>query len=295
MTSAPTLATAADELADDVDEYAEYIRRITGDGEAIVDCLIRIMEDDSVGAKPYERLDAQLLLDSIGFGRLAVDHASIIPPAGAVPAPPPMPAAPGSPRTANAGMPRRPVLLLSEETLFRLPPLVRQKTDRGRKMADFLTAVVRGELSDFKPHHWIRAAKHLAARAYSREVDPDPELPGLSLQGTMALIDKLTADFQERKTVARPDPDTLDDPDVAMDRPNDDAAESRSTAPSHPALHRDDHLSGPLKRTSVLDHDYLPPCPDGVHLFEECQCAEERDEFYELILDHFRRPPDHPP
>ena len=56
--------TTADELADDVDEYAAYIRQITGDGEAIVDCLIRIMEDDSVGAKPYERLDAQLLLDS---------------------------------------------------------------------------------------------------------------------------------------------------------------------------------------------------------------------------------------
>ena len=101
MGSAPTLVTTDDELADDVDEYAEYIRQVTDDGEAIVDCLIRIMEDDSVGAKPYERLDAQLLLDAIGFGRLAVDQASIIPPAGAVPASPPMPAAPSSPRTAE--------------------------------------------------------------------------------------------------------------------------------------------------------------------------------------------------
>ena len=78
MTSMPKLATAVDELADDVDEYAAYIRRVTDDGEAIVDCLIRIMEDDSVGAKPYERLDAQLLLDSIGFGkarrRSGLDH-----------------------------------------------------------------------------------------------------------------------------------------------------------------------------------------------------------------------------
>ncbi len=194
MGSAPTLATAAAELADDVDEYAAYIRQVTGDGEAIVDCLIRIMEDDSVGAKPYERLDAQLLLDAIGFGRLAVDQASIIPPAGAVPAPPPMPAAPSSPRTANAGTPRRPVITLSEETLFRLPTLVRQKTDKGRKMADFLTAVVRGELSDFKPHHWIRAAKHLAARAYSREIAP--ERPGLSLRDAMKLIDRLFPGFK---------------------------------------------------------------------------------------------------
>ncbi len=291
----PKLATAVDELADDVDEYAAYIRQITGDGEAIVDCLIRIMEDDSVGAKPYERLDAQLLLDSIGFGRLAVDQASITPPAGGVPAPPPMPAAPSSPRPANARRPRRPVLTLSEETLFRLPTLVRQKTDGGRKMADFLTAVVKGELSDFRPHHWIRAAKHLAARAYSREIDPDPELPGLSVQDTMTLIDKLTADFRERKTVARPGPKALDDPDAAIDRPDDDAGESRSTAPAHPTLPRDDHPSGPSMRSSVLDHDYLPPCPDGIHLFEECQCAEDRDEFYELILDHLRRSPDHPP
>ena len=101
MNSAPTLAKADGELADDVDEYAAYIRQVTGDGEAIVDCLIRIMEDDSVGAKPYERLDAQLLLDAIGFGRLAVDQASTAPPAGAAPASPPMPAAPGPPRAVS--------------------------------------------------------------------------------------------------------------------------------------------------------------------------------------------------
>ena len=184
MSSAQTLVAADDELADDIDEYAAYIRQVTGDGEAIVDCLIRIMEDDSVGAKPYERLDAQLLLDSIGFGRLAVDHASTIPSAGPVPASTPMPAAPTPPRAANDATPRRPVLLLSEETLFHLPPIVRQKTDRGRKMADFLNAVVRGEMKDFKPHHWIRAAKHLAARAYSREVDP--ERPGLSAQDAIS-------------------------------------------------------------------------------------------------------------
>ncbi len=229
MGSAPTLATAAAELADDIDEYAEYIRQITGDGEAIVDCLIRIMEDDSVGAKPYERLDAQLLLDSIGFGRLAVDQASIITPAGAVPASTPMPAAPNSPRTANAGTPRRPVITLSEETLFRLPTLVRQKTDKGRKMADFLTAVVRGEMNDFRPHHWIRAAKHLAARAYSREVDPGR--PGLSLQDAMKLIDKLFPGFKPyhrvdlKALIRRGFDDATDD-----DRPSSEAARARREA-----------------------------------------------------------------
>ncbi len=125
MTSIPKTARAIADLADDVDEYAAYIRQVTGDGEAIVDCLIRIMEDDSVGAKPYERLDAQLLLDSIAFGRLALDQESITPPA--------VTAAPDPPRPANPRRPRRPVLLLSEETLFRLPPLVRRKTDGGQE------------------------------------------------------------------------------------------------------------------------------------------------------------------
>ena len=259
MTSIPKTARAIADLADDVDEYASYIRQVTGDGEAIVDCLIRIMEDDSVGAKPYERLDAQLLLDSIAFGRLALDQESITPPA--------MTAAPDPPRPANPRHPRRPVLLLSEETLFRLPPLVRQKTDKGRKMADFLTAVVRGELSDFRPHHWIRAAKHLAARAYSREIDPDPELPGLSVQGTRELIDKLIADFQERNK-----PEAGDDPDAAMDRGDDGGVE----------------LDSPPR------DGYAAPCPDGSHLFE-CQCAEDTRELYEMLLDHFRRSPDHPP
>ena len=230
------------------------------------------MEDDSVGAKPYERLDAQLLLDSIAFGRLAVDQASMTPPDGAAPVPPP---APGPPPPANPRRPRRPVFVLSEETIFRLPPLVRQKTDKGRKMADFLTAVVKGELSGFRPHHWIRAAKHLAARAYSREIDPDPPLPGLSVQGTRALIDKLIADFQERKLEAAAQPA----PDAAMDRVDDGDVELDSPAPAHPAPPRD---------------GYAAPCPDGTHIFR-CECAEENRELRQLVLDHFRQSPDHPP
>ena len=130
MGSVPTLATATDnELADDVDEYAAYIRQVTGDGEAIVDCLIRIMEDDSVGAKPYERLDAQLLLDSIGFGRIAVDQAASTPQATALPATPPMPAAP---RLAQ-GRQRRDAQASRPPPLRRdplSPPAHRQAEDR---------------------------------------------------------------------------------------------------------------------------------------------------------------------
>ena len=138
------------ELDEDRDAYAAYIREVTDDGQAIVDCLIRIMEDDSVGAKPHERLEAQQLLDSIAFGHVAVEQAATPAPA-ADPPPPPEPASPDTPRLADPTRHRHPAFVLSEETLFRLPVLVKQKTDMGKKMADFLNAAVRGELSDFRP------------------------------------------------------------------------------------------------------------------------------------------------
>ena len=75
MTTAIDQSDPAALLEDDLDFYASYVRQVTDDGDAIVDCLISIMEDEAVGAKPHERLDAQLLLDSIGFGHIAQAHA----------------------------------------------------------------------------------------------------------------------------------------------------------------------------------------------------------------------------
>ena len=141
-------------------EYAAYIRQITGDGEAIVDCLIRIMEDDSVGAKALRapRRTAPPRQHRLRKNRRRSGRHH---PAGRRRCPrrrpcQPLPDRPGPRTTRRPGVPSS---LLSEETLFHLPPIVRQKTGRGRKMADFLNAVVRGEMKDFKPHHWIRAAK----------------------------------------------------------------------------------------------------------------------------------------
>ena len=144
------------------------------------------MEDDS--AKPYERLDAQLLLDAIGFGRIAVQHAAA---AGLTV---PQPASPDPPRPANPRRIRRPTLELSEEMLFHLPPLVRRKTDGGRRIADFLVSAVRGQCPGFEPCHRIRAAKHLAARAFSNGRTPEP-----SLRDARGLMENLHASRQERK------------------------------------------------------------------------------------------------
>ena len=189
------------------DAYAEYVRQITGDGDSIVDCLISIM--DAAAAKPYEKLDAQLLLDSIGYGRLAVEQADA---ADALP----QPDDPDPPRAANPRRPRRPAFTLSEETLFHLPALVREKTDNGKKMADFLNAVINGELPDFQPRHRIRAVKQLAARAYSRDRDPNYGLGEIDPDSTTRLIETLTAGFKERKAreeqeaALQPTPSLLD-------------------------------------------------------------------------------------
>ena len=61
-----------------------------------------------------------------------------------------------------------------------------------------------------------------------------------------------------------------------MDRVDDGGVELDSPASAHP------------------DRRHAAPCPDGTHLFE-CQCAEDRRELYEMLLDHLRRSPDHPP
>ena len=212
MTYDYTSTAAFPDLEDDRDAYSEYIREITGDGDTIVNCLITIMEDDD--AKPYEQLDAQLLLDSIGYGRIAVEQSAdaAVPQPDDAPASPPQPDATAAPHTPNPRRPRRPAFVLSEETLFHLPALVRKKTGRGRKMADFLNAAVTGELEGFKPRHRIRAARQLAARAYSRDRDPNYGLGEIDPQSTMKLIETLTTAYKERKAREEAGPQPVPSP-----------------------------------------------------------------------------------
>ena len=248
-------------LEDDRNTYAEYVREITGDGDSIVECLISIMEDDD--AKPYEKLDAQLVLDSIGYGRLAVEQADA---ADA----PPQPDDPEPPRVANPRRPRRPVFTLSEENLFHLPALVREKTDNGRKMADFLNAAINGELPDFKPRHRIRAARQLTARAYSRDRDPNYGLGEIDPESTMRLIQTLTAEFKQRKArekqeaALQPAPSLLD-----VLQPPCECGECSSPDPGDGQT--PDSTGGLY--ASVLDY---PTCPSN-HTYE-CECFEEERE-----------------
>ena len=250
------------DLEDDRDAYAEYIREITGDGDSIVECLISILDDPD--AKPYEKLDAQLVLDSIGYGRLAVEQAEA---ADALP----QPDNPDPPRAANPRRPRRPTFTLSEETLFHLPALVREKTDNGKKMADFLNDAINGEIPDFKPRHRIRAVKQLTARAYSRDRDPNYGLGEIDPDSTMRLIETLTAEFKERKArekrekALQPTPTLLD---VLQPPCKCGECDSPDTGAGQ--------ASGPTRGDSVLDY---PTCSSG-HTYE-CECFEEERELRE--------------
>ena len=292
MTYDYTSATAFADLEDDRDAYSEYIREITGDGDTIVDCLITIMEDDD--AKPYEQLDAQLLLDSIGYGRIAVEQSAdaAVPQPDDAPASPPQPHPPAPWAPPHPRRPRRPAFVLSEETLFHLPALVREKTDKGRKMADFLNAAVTGELEGFKPRHRIRAARQLAARAYSKDRDPNYGLGEIDPQSTMRLIETLTTAYKERKAreeagdsqPVRSPFDTLE-PHAGPGPTEDDAGQPPDSTHGW--------------YTSVLDYD--PACPHGVNTCE-CECIEEeresreaRRELDEIVRERFSPSQEHPP
>ena len=265
MTTTAENKDAVSLLEDDLDFYASYIREITDDGEAIVDCLISIMEDESVDAKPYERLDAQLLLDSIGYGRIALDHAS----SQQLPTPTPQTKAP-TPPTAGPAQgthhSRRPAVILSEDTLFSLPPLVRDRTDRGRKMADFLLKAVTGEFSDFMPHHMLRAVKQLAPRGFAKNREPQPDNITLSVNKTRKLISSLISTMEHR-TQRAADTDSAQQQTAATDG-NSEPAETAAPAAFIPIM-------------STPDEDYLHPCSEPGHIFG-CPCADYKDD--ELTL-----------
>ncbi len=293
--------TEAESLHESLDSYASHIRTATDGGDAIVDCLIRIMEDDSVGAKPHERLDAQLLLDSIGFGRLAAQEATRPRPSPETNVAPAPPSAAKTPSTAGIRRPRRPTVVLSAENLVHLPPLVRHKTDDGRTMSEFLTSVVKGEFEDFRPIHHIRAAKQLAARGFNRAQDTSADLPDLSIDDTLAMIQTLTTAIEERR--------------ARKADASDDGSSSHASDVSHGPADADDNddylavllegipedieyldpLENPIAdpRLNVLDPEYAPACPNQTHL-PGCDCVPEPttgDTVLDLLLYLRDNPP----
>ena len=129
----------------------------TSDGITIVDFLFAVMRNELAGFKPCHRLDAAKLLvkydcncksavaerdEALNFN---LDYI-------------PEPSRPGT----GSGS--------SDDSYFdqKLAKVIQESTDEGRSVCRFLVNVMDGELSAFKPHHRISAARELLNRGFGK-------------------------------------------------------------------------------------------------------------------------------
>ena len=127
---------------------ANIIQDRTNDGISIVDFLFAVMRAELDGFKPCHRLDAAKLL--VKYDRdEALDFTLDNPPEP-------------SRRRSGSGS--------SSETEFdnALAKVIRESTDDGRSVCRFLINVMDGDLSAFKPHHRLSAARELLSRGFSK-------------------------------------------------------------------------------------------------------------------------------
>ncbi len=127
---------------------ANIIQDRTNDGISIVDFLFAVMRAELDGFKPCHRLEAAKLLVKY---ELDEGNAFIL-------NNPPEP----SRRRSDSGS--------SSETEFdnALAKVIRESTDDGRSVCRFLINVMDGDLSAFKSHHRISAARELLTRGFGK-------------------------------------------------------------------------------------------------------------------------------
>ena len=127
---------------------ANIIQDRTNDGITIVDFLFAVMRNELDGFKPCHRLDAAKLLVKY---ELDEGNAFIL-------NNPPEP----SRRRSDSGS--------SQDTHFdrSLAKVIRESTDDGRSVCRFLINVMDGDLSAFRPHHRISAARELLSRGFGK-------------------------------------------------------------------------------------------------------------------------------
>ncbi len=141
---------------------ANTIQDRTNDGISIVDFLFAVMRAELDGFKPCHRLGAAKLL--VKYDRdEALDFTLDNPPEP-------------SRRRSDSGS--------SSETEFdnALAKVIRESTDDGRSVCRFLINVMDGDLSAFRPHHRISAARELLSRGFgkhAREEVAHPNSPPL--------------------------------------------------------------------------------------------------------------------
>ena len=127
---------------------AQRIQAKTDNGDSIIDFLLEVMNGELDSFKPCHRLDAAKLL--VKYERdEALDFILDNPPE--------------PPRHRTDSSP-------SDESYFdkSLARVIRESTDDGASVCRFLINVMEGDLSAFKPHHRISAARELLDRGFGR-------------------------------------------------------------------------------------------------------------------------------
>ena len=139
---------------------ANTIQDRTNDGISIVDFLFAVMRNELDGFKPCHRLDAAKLLVKY---ELDEGNAFIL-------NNPPEP----SRRRSDSGS--------SQDTHFdrSLAKVIRESTDDGRSVCRFLINVMDGDLSAFRPHHRISAARELLSRGFGKHAREEAALTSSS-------------------------------------------------------------------------------------------------------------------
>ena len=136
---------------------SQLIKLRTDDGLAIVDFLLEVMQDRYDDFRICHRLQAAKLLNTYGNE----DAPNFI--------------ADNSQEPRSNPRPSRPTKFDTE-----LARLIREDTDDGRSIARFLVNVMVGELTTFRPHHRMAAARELLDRGFGKSArnETPPPAPG---------------------------------------------------------------------------------------------------------------------
>ena len=163
-TNPPLTPSALPSKIEYMSNLADIIAQETQDGRLIVRFLLSAMDGDLPDFLPCHRIDAARLLVKLGFdqAQTVIDHARANRRA----------AAPRDSRSHPHAQPQAQPPDQSEShgpahsIRAQLAQIVREETDDGYVVVQFLVNAMEGELPDFKPCHRLSAARELLQRGF---------------------------------------------------------------------------------------------------------------------------------
>ena len=182
---------------------AEIVREKTNDGELIVQFLVDMVLGKIEGASLWHRLEATRQLE-----RLGLEIPNVVKQAVSTPANGRKPErAPGKPQPEDE-----------------LADIIKEKTDGGRDIVQFLIEAMQGKLEDFKPRHRLAASDRLITRGFDNA--PGHTVAGDSDDERQEIIPGFIdrSEFVDPRTPEQRDPDSPDymEPNLLLHHRDDD-------------------------------------------------------------------------